>query len=169
MRAIVACDRKFGIGKDNKIPFKSDLAFFRKLTMDCPIIMGRHTWRSLPKKPLDGRMNIIVSTQYPSGRYSLVEAGDPFYVVKSLLEANDMAERNYPTKDAFVIGGASIYKQAIDLGLIDEIIMTRYGSIHECDCYFPYGNELEVKFPSWKVVEQNNEVLDPYIRISYVK
>lgn len=169
MRAIVACDRRFGIGKDNGIPFKSDLAFFKQMTMGSPIIMGRNTWRSLPKKPLEGRWNIVVSTQYPAGRYSVDKTGDPFYVVRSMFDATDMAERLASTKDAFVIGGASIYKEAIDLGLIDEIIMTRYGSIHDCDVFFPYGNELEKKFPAWKVMEQNNDVDDPYIRLSYVK
>ena len=169
MRAIVACDRKFGIGKDGGIPFKSDLAFFKQLTMGSPVIMGRNTWKSLPKKPLSGRLNIVVSTSYPSGRYSMTKDGEYFYVTKTLLEAADLAETLYPKKDAFVIGGSVLYRAALDLNLIDEIVMTRYGSINECDCFFPYGNELEKMFPKWKVMELNNDVEDPYIRTSYLK
>jgi dihydrofolate reductase len=51
------------IGKDNVIPWslKEDMAHFRLLTNGWPCIMGRKTWDSLPKKPLPGRLNIIIS------------------------------------------------------------------------------------------------------------
>lgn len=169
MRAIVACDRKFGIGKNNDIPFKSDLSFFRQMTMGSPIIMGRKTWDSLTRKPLVGRLNIVVSRSLPFGRFSLKENGPLFYVRRSIQTAYDLAEELYPDLDAWVIGGEQIYKEAIDADLVDEIVMTRYGSIHDCDTFFPYHDQLEAKFPRWKVVETNNDVEDPYIRTSYVK
>jgi dihydrofolate reductase len=51
------------IGKNNLIPWsiKEDMAHFRELTRGWPCIMGRKTWESLPKKPLPGRLNIVIS------------------------------------------------------------------------------------------------------------
>jgi dihydrofolate reductase len=51
------------IGKDNKMPWslKEGLGNFKELTMGWPCIMGRKTWESLPKKPLPGRLNIVIS------------------------------------------------------------------------------------------------------------
>src|ERR1700754_2490995 len=59
----IARDRNGVIGKDGALPWrlKSDLAIFRATTMGKPVIMGRKTWDSLPKKPLVGRTNIVLS------------------------------------------------------------------------------------------------------------
>src|SRR5690349_20833165 len=59
----IARARNGVIGKDGGLPWrlKSDLAIFRAVTMGKPVIMGRKTWESLPKKPLVGRTNIVLS------------------------------------------------------------------------------------------------------------
>jgi dihydrofolate reductase len=59
----IARARNGVIGKDGALPWrlKSDLAIFRAVTMGKPVIMGRKTWDSLPKKPLVGRTNIVLS------------------------------------------------------------------------------------------------------------
>ena len=59
----IARDRNGVIGKDGVLPWrlKSDLAIFRAVTMGKPVIMGRKTWESLPKRPLIGRMNVVLS------------------------------------------------------------------------------------------------------------
>ena len=51
------------IGHDNDLPWRlsGDMAFFKRVTMGKPIIMGRKTWESLPRKPLPGRPNIVVT------------------------------------------------------------------------------------------------------------
>jgi hypothetical protein len=51
------------IGRDNAMPWsiKGNLAHFKEMTMGWPCIMGRKTWESLPKKPLPGRLNIVIS------------------------------------------------------------------------------------------------------------
>ena len=63
LNLIVAIDKKRGIGLNNKIPwyFKEDLQFFKKITLNSIVIMGRNTWESL-KKPLPQRYNIVLST-----------------------------------------------------------------------------------------------------------
>src|SRR5579864_9211919 len=59
----IARARNGTIGKDGGLPWrlKSDLAIFRAVTMGKPVIMGRKTWESLPKRPLVGRTNIVLS------------------------------------------------------------------------------------------------------------
>ena len=60
---IAAMSENQVIGKDNTMPWniKGSLAHFKEMTMGYPCIMGRKTWESLPKKPLQGRLNIIIS------------------------------------------------------------------------------------------------------------
>src|SRR5579859_4081972 len=59
----IARARNGVIGRDGALPWrlKTDLAIFRAVTMGKPVIMGRKTWESLPKKPLPGRTNLVVS------------------------------------------------------------------------------------------------------------
>src|SRR5689334_625119 len=59
----VARSRNGVIGRDGGLPWRigADLALFKQLTLFKPVIMGRKTWDSLPKKPLPGRMNIVLS------------------------------------------------------------------------------------------------------------
>ena len=54
------------IGNEGDLPWrlKDDLTFFKKVTMGCPILMGRKTWESLPKRPLPGRANLVVSRDW---------------------------------------------------------------------------------------------------------
>ena len=55
------------IGKDGTMPWHlpEDLAHFKRLTLGCPVIMGRKTWDSLPERfrPLPGRINIVITRQ----------------------------------------------------------------------------------------------------------
>ena len=59
----IARDRNGVIGRGGDLPWKlkTDLANFRAVTMGKPVIMGRKTWDSLPRKPLVGRMNLVLS------------------------------------------------------------------------------------------------------------
>ena len=60
---VVAVAENGVIGRDGQLPWRlpSDLKWFRKRTLGKPVIMGRKTWDSLPRKPLPGRMNIVLS------------------------------------------------------------------------------------------------------------
>ena len=63
---IVARDRKGAIGKNGTLPWSlpDDLQLFKNITLDKPIIMGRKTWESLPRKPLPGRQNIVLTRHW---------------------------------------------------------------------------------------------------------
>ena len=67
---IAAMSENRVIGKDNALPWslKEDMSRFRELTRGWPCVMGRKTWESLPKRPLPGRPNIVISRSLPSIR-----------------------------------------------------------------------------------------------------
>ena len=67
------------IGKDGGIPWRipEDLKRFKAITMGHTVVMGRKTWDSLPKKPLLGRVNVVVTRQRDWRAESAVTAGSP--------------------------------------------------------------------------------------------
>lgn len=160
---IVACDRNNGIGKQGKIPWKSDLKYFKEKTMGCPIIMGRATWESFPDPPLPGRLNVVVSTEWDDGRWSRVRKNGQshqFYVCKTIPTAINIAKRNY-NGDIYIIGGTQIYRTALEKGLVDKVIMTRYYKEYGCDRFFPQLDD------TWRGQNVYNHL--DYTRIEYQK
>lgn len=122
MKLILACDPKGGIGYQNKLPWtniQGDLPRFRELTKGQVIVMGRNTWNSLPKKPLPGRLNFVVTKNI-------------FYVPPStfLISQLDHFE-NY--KNAWLIGGSQLINSCWHL--IDEIHLTRTIAEYTCDTF----------------------------------
>lgn len=98
---IVAIGKDGSIGRDGDLIWKisEDLKRFKALTMGHPVVMGRKTWDSLPKKPLPGRRNIVLTR-----RKDYLPAGAE--VAGSVEEAVEICREEEP----FVIGGAEIYK-----------------------------------------------------------
>ena len=65
IRAILACDENWGIGKSGALPWPhnpADLKWFKASTLNHTIVMGKATWDSLPVKPLSNRVNVVVSS-----------------------------------------------------------------------------------------------------------
>lgn len=119
-----------------------DLRRFKALTTGHPVIMGRKTWESLPRRPLPGRLNIIVSSGAPA-----VSAPD-VAVAPSVEAALDIAESSGST-EPFVIGGASIYAKALPLA--DRLEITRIlADDPEADTFFP-----DICPEEWKLEEQS--------------
>jgi len=168
-KIIVACERGFGIGKNGVIPFFSDMSFFKETTMGGVVIMGRKTWESLKERPLPGRINVIVSTDYDDGRWRLEKNGEPFYVFRTLEKAIHFAQSEYPRKNHFNIGGAKLYDYALSKpGLVTSVIMSKIGVEAECDTFFPLNrDQLEERFGRPKVLSIDNEGIEPVIRLEY--
>jgi dihydrofolate reductase len=103
------------IGSDGSIPWRlpEEQQHFKALTMGGTVIMGRGTWESLPAsvRPLPGRRNIVVTRQ---ASYDAPGAE----IVASLEDAFERADG-----DVWVIGGASIYEQALPHA--DRVVRTR--------------------------------------------
>lgn len=124
------------IGKNNQIPWfiKGDLAYFKSVTMDCPMIMGRKTFLSLPGI-LKGRKHIII-TSNPSclRKYQ----NDPrVEVVTSLEEALSYAESVLEVHQCYIIGGGQVYEEAIRKNLVQHLILTEVNLIVDGDIKFP--------------------------------
>lgn len=110
------------IGFDGTMPWHlpEDLAHFKEMTLGHPVIMGRRTWDSFPEKfrPLPGRTNIVVSRRQESAQ-SMREAGA--VVVPGFQEALEAASEADGLDLIWVIGGATLYEQALDVATLAEI------------------------------------------------
>lgn len=117
------------IGRDGGLPWRlsTDLKRFKETTMGKPIVMGRKTWESLPKRPLPGRDNIVV-TRDP--HYSAPEA-----IVVSSLEAALDAARRQGAAEVSVIGGGEIFILAMKLA--DRLDVTHVLAEIPGDTFFP--------------------------------
>ena len=114
VKMILCIDLNGYIGKDNDLLFKmkEDMAFFREQTMNNIVIMGYNTWLSLGKKPLPNRANIVMTDEKIK---NIQTSTDLVSVIKDY--------GKYP-QDIFIIGGAYVYNQALELNLVDEILVT---------------------------------------------
>jgi dihydrofolate reductase len=143
---LVAMDENRGIGKDGKLPWRlsSDLKRFRELTMGHHIIVGRKTFESIGK-PLPGRQTIIVTR-------NLGYAVEGCLVAGSVGSAIELAESRGET-EAFVIGGADIYSQA--LAVADRVYLTEVHAVVDADTFFPQFNRND-----WKDTECSYQPAD---------
>ncbi|WP_374535018.1 dihydrofolate reductase [Phenylobacterium sp.] len=107
----IARDRNGVIGKDGTLPWrlKTDLANFRAVTMGKPVIMGRKTWESLPRKPLPGRTNIVLSRD---GSFEAKGAVVCDNFSEALSIAREQAAED-GADEVCVIGGASLFELAL--------------------------------------------------------
>ena len=133
----------YGIGKDNKIPWhdKNDMKFFKKVTIgngNNAVIMGRKTFESIGNKPLPNRLNIVLS--------KTLKTNKDFILKHTLEEAIDCC-KTLKIESVFIIGGASIYKEALEKDIVDILYLNRIVSglqTSDFDTFFPieylYGN-----------------------------
>ena len=107
----IARARNGVIGRDGTLPWrlKTDLANFRAVTMGKPVIMGRRTWDSLPKKPLVGRTNIVLSRDGSFEPAGCVVCED---FTEAVAIAREQAEED-GAREVCVIGGASLFELAL--------------------------------------------------------
>ena len=108
---VVARARNGVIGRDGQLPWRirSDMAWFKANTLGKPVIMGRRTWESLPKRPLPGRTNIVLS------RDQSFEAQGAL-VCETLSEAVQIAREQAAddgVDEVCVIGGAALFEAAL--------------------------------------------------------
>lgn len=123
---VVAIAKNGAIGVKGDLPWRlpGDLAFFKRTTLGKPIIMGRKTWESLPRRPLPGRDNIVVTR---NGEYQ----ADGALLVTSLEDGLAAVE----AEEVCVIGGAQLYAAAFDKA--DHLYITEVDASPEADTFFP--------------------------------
>ena len=130
IRAILACDEEWGIGKDGDLPWPhnpADLKWFKETTLNGTVIMGSRTWESLPFKPLPNRKNIVVSK-------SIKKLPDEV----ERLDADILNSRlAYLSREdnVWIIGGAGLITSV--LSFVDEIWLSRISGVYNCDTFLP--------------------------------
>jgi dihydrofolate reductase len=130
---IVAMGRRREIGLKGQLLFRlrDDLAHFKAATTGKPLMMGRKTWESLPKRPLPGRPNIVLTRNADL----LAPAA---WVMSSIstaaAAARAMAARR-GVEEAFVIGGADIYEALLPYAA--RLLVTDVDAEAEADAFFP--------------------------------
>lgn len=126
MIAAMSENRVIGKGNDLVWHLPADFKFFKDTTKGHPIIMGRKTFESLGK-PLPFRTNIVISN-------SLSEVPDGTVLVRSLEEAVSKAN-GLNTDETFIIGGASIYRESLEVA--KRIYLTLVHHEFDGDAFFP--------------------------------
>jgi dihydrofolate reductase len=149
---IVAIAEDNGIGYKNELLWHlpEDMKRFRKLTLGHTVIMGKKTWESLPKKPLSGRKNIII-TDDPLDRF---ESGLAAYSIEDALSKCEVNE------EIFIIGGGSIYRQF--MAVADRLLITHIHKKAPADIYFPV-----IDPEIWEPVEKEDHLQDDTSQIPY--
>lgn len=150
---IAALDRNHGIGFQNQLLYwlPNDLKHFKALTSGHTILMGRKTFESLPKGALPNRRNLVLSRQE-----GLSFPGTELY--PSLQEA--LAHCN-PDETVFIIGGASLYQEALPLA--DDLYITWIDDDSKpADAFFPEISEAE-----WQETDREAHPVDEKHRYPY--
>lgn len=146
MNIIVAVDKNWAIGKNNKMMWSipADMRFFREKTLTHVVVMGRKTLESFPGGlPLKNRTNIVLT-----GNLQYHAAGT---VVVHTLEELLKKLKEYEGEELFVIGGESIYRQL--LPYCDTAYVTKIDHAYDADTYFPNLDEM----PEWTMTEVSEE------------
>ena len=147
MRAIVAVDKKWGIGKNNGLLFSipEDMKFFRATTQNCVVVMGSNTLKSFPNgNPLKNRVNIVLSKTVQRDDCIVVDS------VEKLLEEI----KKYPSDDVFLIGGAMLYKTL--LPYCSEVLVTKVQADGNAQVFFENLDKLS----TWKCEQVSQPIED---------
>lgn len=146
MKAIVAVDSNWGIGRDNNllISIPEDMKFFREKTMGKTLILGRKNLESFPnKKPLKNRRHIVLT------RNKDYEA-DGVEIVYSIDEALEKV-KDIDSDDIYVVGGQSVYENF--LNYCDIIYVTKIKKDLNAEKFFPNLDKLE----NWEKIYESEK------------
>lgn len=145
MKAIVAVDKKWGIGKNNDLLFSipEDMKFFRQTTLNKTVVMGRKTLESFPNgNPLKNRINIVLSKNLEK---------DGCVVVKDLSELKVELEK-YCSQDVFVIGGATVYQ--LLLPYCESALVTKVEADGDATAFFPNLDKID----GWEKLSESQSI-----------
>lgn len=158
MNLIVAVDKNWGIGKNNKllVSIPLDMKFFRQETSGKVVVMGRKTLESFPNgMPLKNRTNIVLTT-------------DPDYQVKGVIVVHNIQElmeelKNYEDDRIYVIGGGRVYEELLPYVSVAHV--TKIDFAFEADTFFPNLDEM----PEWQIAESSDEQTYFDLEYAFVK
>lgn len=148
---VVAVAKNGVIGRKGALPWRlsSDMKRFKAVTMGKPVLMGRKTWESLPKKPLHGRQNLVLT------RDADFQAPDAWVysdLAAMVAAARAMAEAG-GVEEACVIGGAQLYNAVA--AQADRIVLTEVNLAPEGDAH------LALDLSHWREVSREHVARGP--------
>jgi dihydrofolate reductase len=140
------------IGNKGMIPWRiaDDMKRFKALTVGKPVVMGRKTWDSLPRKPLPDRTNIVVTRQPDWSADGAVTASS----------LDDALDKTRGAAEVMVIGGGEIYRAA--LARADRIELTEVQGAFDGDAHFAFDRA------SWREVARESHKTPDGLAYSYV-
>lgn len=149
---IAAMSENRVIGANNDIPWHipEDFAFFKAYTSHKPVIMGRKTWDSLPRKPLPNRRNMVITRQ----KNWQEEGAEVFSDLTNAIVACASEE------EIIIMGGAQIYEQAI--GLATDLRLTEVKLSVSGDAFFPKLSN------DWQEVSRQSHLSNKNIAFDFV-
>jgi dihydrofolate reductase len=149
---IVAVSEDWGIGKDNELLWhiSEDLKRFKKLTSGNAVIMGKKTWESLPRRPLPGRKNIVLTD----------DPNESFENSVTAYSIDEALNKCGPDEEIFIIGGGSIYRQFMPIA--DRLFITHVHKKAPADIFFP-----EIDRSVWEIIEKEEFKTDESNNIHY--
>lgn len=155
---IVAVAENGVIGKENDLPWRlsSDLKYFKQVTSGKPVLMGRKTWESLPRRPLPNRANIVITrdaTYEAEGAHVVLSVEAAIAKARELLLGSEGDE-------AVIMGGAQIYKAGYPFA--DRLYYTQVHATVEGDTYFD-----EVALSEWREVSREHHAAGEKDSVDY--
>ncbi len=149
---IVAIADNYAIGKDNLLLWHlpEDLKRFKRITEGHPVIMGKRTFYSLPKRPLPGRINIVLTDV----------AGEQIDGCQMAYSIDDIINQCNKNQESFIIGGGSVYRQFFSIA--QKLYITWVHANFEADTFFP-----EIDPVSWEVIETEGHKADEKNKYDY--
>ncbi|MCR1897709.1 dihydrofolate reductase [Irregularibacter muris] len=154
---IVAMDQNNGIGKNNDLlaHIKPDLSYFKKVTQKHTVIMGYHTYMSLPIRPLPNRQNIVVTRKNID-----IEGAIVLHSIQEILQWIE----DHEDDEVFICGGASIYEQFMPYA--EKLYITHIFHSFDADTFFPkIGQDWEIK--NVQATRENIEHQYPHVFTLY--
>jgi dihydrofolate reductase len=149
---IVAVSDDWGIGMKNELLWRipEDMKRFRKLTMGKTIIMGKKTWESLPKRPLQGRKNIVLTDVHGE----IIDGSVTAYSIE------DALDKSRSDDEIFIIGGGTVYRQFMNVA--DRLYITHVHKNAPADVYFP-----EPDPDKWEIINSEDYITADDDRLPY--
>lgn len=145
---VVAVAKNGVIGRGGALPWRlsSDMKRFKAATMGKPVLMGRKTWESLPKKPLPGRQNLVLTRDAgfkADGAWAFTD-------VTAMIAAGRAMAAEAGADEVCVIGGAQLYEAT--LSQADRIVLTEVNLEPEGDAH------LRLDLSQWREVGREHVV-----------
>ncbi len=158
-KMILCTDENNGIGYQNTIPWYSsdDFQHFKTSTIDSIVVMGFNTWKSLPKRPLPSRLNVVLVSRPYTERNDTEYGKDCIFLPVDKLK--DIIDNN---PECIIIGGEWTYRQAKPY--ITEIIKSTVKGTYNCDTFFDIKKEFPEFLALYSKVLNDGTIVEYYTK-----